>query len=207
MAAPTAADLAAVLVVADVLDSVPESNTEQYAMLTRAMAVAVQRFADETGWNPFESESQTRKFTMDGGNTLILDQGLLEVTELLVGTTAYTEDTDFWLLPANAIGDGVCATMIEFNSRIYTTRNGLTIEGNWGRMSTYGNAEREALLAGGAIIAGANLQGISGVFGPVTEFVQGEVKQKLKEDSLWGLFDNWSRTWKQVVMSHARHHV
>lgn len=207
MAAPTVTDLAAFLVACDIIASVPESGTEQYTILTRALAVSVQRFSEETGWDPFESESQTRKFTLANGNLLILDQGLLEVTELLIGTTAYVEDEDFWLLPANAILDGKCATMIEFNFNVTTARNGLTIEGNWGRMSAYGNAEKDAILAGAAIIAGANLQGISGVFGPVVEFVKGEVKQKLKDDTQYGLFDGWARTWKMVVDSHARHYV
>ncbi len=204
MAAPTAADLGAVLVVAGVISSIPSSGTEQYDMLTRAMAVAEERLKADTGWDPFESATQTRKYTSDGGNLLWLDQGLLEVVELLIGTTAYVEDTDFWLMPANAIADGKCATRIQFNFDVSTAVNGLTIEGSWGRMSAYGNAEQEALLACGAIIAGANLLGVAGAFGAVTEFVQGDVKRKLKDDSKYGLFENWAMAYSQVVAMHQR---
>ena len=206
MAAPSNADLGALLVAAGVIEESPTSGAE-YDVLTRAIAFAVAKLKAETGWNPFEGAAGTRYFTADGYNTLFLDQGLLSLTSVTIDGTTYAVNDDFYLYPANASTDGIPYRELLFVSNISSLMNGVVIVGTWGRMATYDSSATEAILAGAAIMAGATLAGVDVPLSAVVEIVQGPVKEKYSDSSMFGTFETWSRTWATFVNNNLRVHV
>lgn len=204
-AIPTEEDLGAVLEGAGLITGIPESGTEQYSALTRALGTALSRLKTETGWKPFEGESQTRTYTSDGTNMLFLDSGLLDLDTLLISGDEYTPDTDFYLLPENAALDGEPYTLIEFMFDLPTTRKAISIEGTWGRMSPLDDEAVGAVLACAAIMAGAELRGISKPATNLVEFVQGPVRRKYSESGeSFGVFETWANTWSTFVNRYLK---
>lgn len=114
--------------------------TYSSGLVTSSRVTAAVRWLErETGWIPFQGASATRTFDPPGSGAsylanykggerfLRLDAGLVSVTSMTVGTTAFTEGTDFWLM-----GNSAPYQVIEFAVPVLGAARSVSIVGVWG---------------------------------------------------------------------------
>lgn len=147
-----------------------------YAMNLNAKVAAVKAdWEGRTGWRPYVGETQTRYydppgpnrsgFLRGGGRVLVLDAGLLSVTNLRTGYaaqdgessgTVLTLGTDFWLADSageyNAAAQGLPWECIEFPVPQVGAPRSIRIEGLWGRTTTLEDDTWQVLLKQGAYL-------------------------------------------------------
>lgn len=144
------------------------------------------------GWRPFLGTTQTRKFDapVDGWK-LHLDGALLTVTSLTVDGQAYVADSDYYLMPDNAVNRGAAYTWVEFAFPVACARRGIVIVGSWGRVSDIPEAVRHAVLCLGAVAAMPSVLSAKG--GGLAAWTEGDVTEKYSADGLKVTAGEWER--------------
>lgn len=103
----------------------------------------------DTGWIPFLSTAQLRKFDPNHSHILLLDNGLLDLGYVKLTGTEVTLDTDFYCYPANSEPK----LWLKFNFPLYGVSQSIAVSGNWGYSDELPADVFEALLRCGAGIA------------------------------------------------------
>lgn len=110
---------------------------------------AQQAWELDTGWVPFLSTAQERKYDPPRCNILLLDNGLLDLAYVKISDTEVTEGTDFWQYPANTDPK----LWLKFNYPLHGTNLSIAVSGNWGYSDSLPADVYEACLRGAGLVA------------------------------------------------------
>lgn len=179
---------------------------------------AIDEFESETGYRPFlAGSSATYSFdppgpnflTNDrgGGRRLILNQGFATITAVRVGVTTdstgtlLTENTDYYLMPANHAANKLPITSIVFVSPQWGPTNSITVTGTPGYFTTIRpevfNAIRD--LAG-SLYAKALKEGTA--YTDPVEIKEGDVSERRSIELLGKLGDTWRASANRTILRH-----
>lgn len=198
---PTGTDLADYLVSIGVIDSVPGDLTRY----NEIMEAAWQGFEKDTNWAPFlneDDEPETKYYDPNGGNQLVIPEGIIVLDSVTVNDVEKTEGTDYWLKPANSTPK----TVIQFRSCISGLPNTIEVSAQYGYTDTLPSLVKNGLLAKGAVDATADAQGTSGDYvsikqGPV------ELKRATGDDQESTLSGKWMEKYNYLVERYVKRRV
>lgn len=143
MAFPTAAQLAARLVEASVLSSVPGD----LASLGRIASQVAEDWKRDTGVPLWESTSDSRYYDPDG-SVLLLGNYILTVDCVLFNDEALTLGVDYWLEPKNSTPK----SWIQFARELSGNPQTIEVQGLWGYATSIPDDVFEAVLSRGVYL-------------------------------------------------------
>lgn len=139
---PDAGELAAFMVQRGIV----EADGIDLDSLALAVESASQAWERDTGWFPFlAGESETRTFDGPEGRVMFLPVGLVSVSDLSVGGSAYTAGESYFL--QHRVGSSGPYTAIEFGGYLTGARRVIEITGVFGYTSELPADVKQAIMS------------------------------------------------------------
>lgn len=203
MAWPTSTDLLNFLKASRLVATTP-TVWQALLDLDTALASAIEQFETGTHYLPFlaDTVATARKFTPEGLCLLDLDGGAIEVTAVALDGTALILDTDFFLMPANALVQGKPYTSIEFDEPLFGKRNSLVVTAKWGFAAVLPAKAKTTVLAGAATILSPQIA--SGMAAGLIRFTQGDETKEWGSQPLGGITMGWQSQFETGITFYKR---
>jgi len=201
MAYPTATELKNLLLGAGLITD-PNATPDSYFDYSGAVDAAVADWENRCGYVPFVKDSSdvTRYFDPPQGRRLLLGAGLMTLTSVTSNGAALTENTDFWLLPANGAAESLPYDEIEFSARQAGLPRSIVIVGKWGRVTSVpADVKRGVLCKAASLLAGEILLGASQ--GGLAMWKEGDVEQRYDLSKTTACKEGWDKVYRDLLMS------